>query len=415
MPNSLTDLRARSTGGHVRSVRVAVVAIVGTLGLALSAPALAADPSPSATPIGPPVEVHGRLGSTPPPDIEAFSWVIAEAESGKVLASKGANVELPMASTIKALTAYTVIPRLDPKSVYTATKRDQNVEGSHVGIVAGGTYSVNQLLTGLMLPSGNDAASALANANGGWAKTVKEMNLEAVRLGAAGTRVKNPSGLDARRQVSTAADLVTIFRAGLELPAFRKYVGMKTANFPGDPAKPGKKRKTFKVYNQDRLLMTNYPGIIGGKTGYTTRAGRTFVGAAKQGGTTLLFSFMRTGLGTEEAGRELLDWGFANVGLLNPISTLPDPKPRAETPVQVAATKAGAKPAGTTSQSESSNEVPAQANADLLTADSVGSSGQPDRLELPWLNLALASFLVLLTGLVVTRLLLLVRARNRRS
>lgn len=378
-------------------------------------PAQAADPSPSATPIGPPVSVSGQPGFSLPPDIEAVSWVLADAASGEVLASKGANVALPMASTLKALTAYTVLPRLDPTSVYKATKKDENVEGSHVGIVAGGTYTVDQLFTGLMLPSGNDAASALANANGGWPKTVAEMNAEAARLGAVSTHAKNPSGLDARGQVSSAADLVTIFRAGLQVASFRKYIGMKTATFPGRPAKSGKKRKSFKIFNQDRLLMTNYPGIVGGKTGYTTNAGRTFVGAANRSGRTLVFAFMQTGLGTEEAGRDLLNWGFANAGLLNPLATLPEPKPVTDPPVQVAAATAGSKAAGpakATAATLAAGNPQTPSESGLVNADSVGSSTQPDSVALPWLNVALAAFLVLLVAAVVTRLTLLLRGRK---
>lgn len=396
------------------SKRVLAGASASILALLSALPAQAANPSPSATPIGPPVDVSGQPGSTPPPDIEAFSWVVADAASGKILASKGANVQLPMASTLKALTAYTVLPRLDPKSTYTATKKDQNTEGSHVGIVAGGTYTVHELLTGLMLPSGNDAASALANANGGWPKTLAEMNAEAARLGAVSTNAKNPSGLDARGQVSSAADLVTIFRAGLEVDSFREYIGMKTATFPGTPPKPGKKRKSFEIYNQDRLLMTNYPGIIGGKTGYTTKAGRTFVGAATRGDTTLLFSFMRTGLGTEEAGRKLLDWAFANAGLLNPLATLPAPQPVTDAPVRVAAAKAGAKPPAPTPAPSATAPAAPESTSGLVNADSVGSSTPPDTVVLPWLNVALAAFLFLLGATVVTRLTLLLRTHKDR-
>ncbi|NQU36802.1 MAG: D-alanyl-D-alanine carboxypeptidase [Actinobacteria bacterium] len=408
-----TAARAAPRHGSSLPLRTAATAFVSALTLSIALPAQAADPSPSPTPIGPPVQVSGQPGFTPPPDIEAFSWVIADARSGKVLAAKGADVQLPMASTLKSLTALTVIPRLDPESIYTATKKDEKVEGSHVGIVAGGTYTVDQLLTGLMLPSGNDAANALANANGGLPKTIREMNAEAARLGAVSTRAKNPSGLDARGQVSTATDLVTIFRAGLAVASFRKYIGMKSANFPGKVPKPGKKRKSFKIYNQDRLLMTNYPGIIGGKTGYTTRAGRTFVGAASRGGTTLVFAFMRTGMGTEEAGQELLDWGFANAGLLNPLSTLPKPSPVTGAPVQVAAAKAGARATDPAQPGKTSGDRQTKADAGILTADPVGASGQSNSVVLPWLNVALASFLFLLVVAVVTRLTLLLRARKR--
>ncbi len=407
MPNS----RSMRFAATIAVMFGAVVA--GTVGV--SSQGSAVEPSPSRTPIGPPVQLSGKPGFTPPPELEAMAWVLADGDTGEILAAQGPDVQHPMASTLKALTAYTVIPRLLPKSEYVARKKDEKAEGSHVGVIAGRRYAVHELLTGLMLPSGNDAASALANANGGWPKTLAEMNAEAERLGALSTRAKNPSGLDARGQVSTAKDLVTIFRAGLKQPEFLKLVGMKSANFPAQKAKQYRAGKTFKIYNQDRLLMTNYPGIIGGKTGYTTNAGRTFVGAASRGGTTLLFSFMRTNLGTEEAGRELLDWGFANASLLNPIGSLPDAKPIKDPPVRVAASSGDAGNSGATvagAKERSAQTDGDQGSARYLTGADATAVSAPDELKLPWLNAAIAGFLAVLAALMAWRLLLLIRSRR---
>lgn len=347
--------------------------------------AQAKESAPPKPPPGPPVEFSGHPGSTAPPQLDAYSWVIADAESGEVLAAKGPHHRLPQASTTKALTALTVIPHLDTNATYTAVKQDEKADGSQVGIKAGSTYTIHQLLLGLMLPSGNDAASALANANGGWPKTVAEMNGEAARVGARDTSVKNPSGLDADGHVSTAFDLVTIFREGLKLPLFRQLIGTKKASFPGKLPKPGEKREVYEIANQDRLLQQGYPGIIGGKTGYTTNAGRTFVGAASRNGHTLLIAIMRTEQHLDEAGAKLLNWGFANIGKVNPVATLPT------------AGEAAPAPASSPVAAPAVNPTPA-AVPDAAAPVSASITNQPgaSSSDLPWLLIALSGFLAVL-------------------
>lgn len=265
-------------------------------------------------------------GATKFPQIAAESFVLADATTGEILAAKAAHVPHRPASTLKTLTAVTLIPRLDPGMVYTATHDDAAVEGSHVGIVPGATYKVHDLWNGLFLQSGNDAATALANANGGVGVTVQQMQQQAVELNARDTVVKNPSGLDADGQVSSAYDLALISRAGLQIRDFAIYCSRLSADFPGKmPAKPGAWRPTYKIYNQNRLLRHGYEGAIGVKTGYTTLAGRTFVGAATRDGRTLIVTLMRITEPTEQAARELLDWGFANAGRTTPVGVLVAP------------------------------------------------------------------------------------------
>lgn len=366
-----------------RATRLTLVLTLGLLALicAGSAANAKATPSPKPPP-GPPVEYSALPGATPPPELGAFSWIIADATSGEVLAAKGPHHRLPQASTTKALTALTVIPHLDPHATYVARQKDANADGSRVGIEAGATYSITDLLHGLMLPSGNDAASALANANGGWPTTIAQMNGEARRLGANDTAVQNPSGLDAPGHYSTPFDLVTIFRAGLEIPLFRQLVGTKTASFPGEMPKPGKKRSSYPISNQDRLLMKGYPGIIGGKTGYTTNAGRTFVGAATRQGHTLLIAIMRTEQHLDEAGAKLLDWGFANIGKVNSLATLPTPGDAASGNESV--------------QVNAGTDETAPVSATVTLQSSTGS-------DLPWLVIALSVFLSVLVVAAILR------------
>ena len=186
------------------------------------------------------------------------------------------------------------------------------MEGSRVGVVPDATYTVHQLFQGMFLMSGNDAASALANADGGRRQTVARMNATAKGLGALDTTVRNPSGLDAPGQYTSAYDLALFARAGLARQDFRDYVTTVRARFPGKMPKHGKTRKTFAIYTQDRLLL-NYRGAIGVKTGWTTKARGTFVGAATRNGHTLVATVLHTGFSSWKESRALLAWGFANL------------------------------------------------------------------------------------------------------
>jgi D-alanyl-D-alanine carboxypeptidase (penicillin-binding protein 5/6) len=249
-----------------------------------------------------------------PPVVMAKSWLVVDLTTGSILAAKRPHRQLPPASTLKTLTAVTLLPRLDKSAEYRVQWEDAAVEGSAVGIVPGATYTIDDLFYGLMLPSGNDAAHALASAAGGMRSTVRMMRQEAQRLGAADTVVRNPSGLDAPGQLTSAYDLALIAKAGLARRDFRRYVSTITTAFPAEmPKRPGKKRTTYQIYNQNPLLLDGYRGVVGVKTGYTTLAGRTFVGAASRNGHLLVVTIMDTAESTELAAERLLGWGFAHV------------------------------------------------------------------------------------------------------
>jgi D-alanyl-D-alanine carboxypeptidase (penicillin-binding protein 5/6) len=260
-------------------------------------------------------------GAKPLPKLTATSFLLADLDTGEVLAASNPHGRLRPASTLKVLTALTLLPRLAPDTVYTAQSADANAEGSRVGIVPNATYTVRQLFQGMFLMSGNDAAAALANAAGGQRQTVAAMNATAKGLGALDTTVQNPSGLDAPGQYTSAYDLALFARAGLARQDFRDYdTTVKTA-FPGKMPKKGKTRKSFQIYTQDRLLL-NYPGAIGVKTGWTTKARGTFVGAATRGGHTLVATVMHTKFSSWEESRALLEWGFANIAKARPVGSL---------------------------------------------------------------------------------------------
>jgi D-alanyl-D-alanine carboxypeptidase (penicillin-binding protein 5/6) len=331
------DRAARS--GLAMLVAVTTASAMATTVLFSAAPATAAPTAPPAAgaaavtqlgPIGGPAlasiaPVAGRgVGAAGVPKVSAATWVLAEAETGRVLAARGAHVQRPPASTLKTLTALTLIPRLGPADTYRVVDADVRVSGSKVGLMVGKDYTHEQLFTALFLPSGNDAAAALARSNGGLSQTQAQMNEVARSLQANDTVVKNPSGLDADGQLSSAYDLALVARAGLQDDEFRRYASTTRAKFPGKSLGGGK-RAMYEIQNQNPLLGS-YSGAIGIKTGFTTKAGRTFVGAAERNGRTLIVVMMGIGQPTKLAASQLLDWGFANADLITaPVGQLVDP------------------------------------------------------------------------------------------
>ena len=264
----------------------------------------------------------GRADGATPPIVLAKAWLVADADTGEVLAAKNEHERLRPASTLKTLTAVTLLPQLNKDDVYKVSWNDAATVGSAVGIVPGATYTIDQLFYGMLLPSGNDAASALASAAGGRHKTVAMMNDEAARLGADDTTAVNPTGLDANGQYTSAFDLAVFGRAGLQREDFCHYVGTTDTSFPAEMPKKGKKRKSFMIYNQNPLLMDGYRGTLGVKTGYTTLAGATYVGAVERGGHTYIVTLMGLAEPTEGAAERLFNWTFQNADQLKPLDNL---------------------------------------------------------------------------------------------
>lgn len=259
-------------------------------------------------------------GADPLPDVWAKTWIIADADTGEVLAHKGAHVQRAPASTLKTLTALTVLPQTSPDDTYVATRQAANTYGSRVGLKPGKTYTLDQLWNAVFLPSANDAAIAVAEANGGVRKTVRQMNDVAQSLGALDTVAKNTNGLDAPGQLSSAYDLALIAREGLKRDDFSAYARTVKAQFPNVK---GKGKHT--IYTTNRMLLHGWRGAIGVKTGFTSQAGRTFVGAAERKGRTLIVSLMGITESTEAAATKLLSWGFKNADKVAPVGTLVAP------------------------------------------------------------------------------------------
>ncbi len=311
-----------------------VIALLGAM-VALSSPALAEQsPAPGSTPSGQSAQIApaqavggdqlaltGKQvnlgpGATPLPDIWASSWVLADATTGDILASKGAHKLRAPASTLKTLTALTLLPRLPLDGTYVGRQSDVVPGTAMAGVKPGVTYTNEQLFYGMMLPSGNDAARALAHSNGGIKGTVAQMNEVAASIGALDTFAKTPNGLDKKGQRSSAFDLALIATHGLRLPEFATIVRTEKAPFPSEGG------GTHPIYTNNHLLLGGYKGCIGVKTGFTSKAGRTFIGAATRKGRTLVVALMGIKSGSAQAAAAALTWGFKNYGKVTPVGTL---------------------------------------------------------------------------------------------
>ncbi len=231
-------------------------------------------------------------------------------DTGQVLAARDEYGQFAPASTIKVLLALTVLDELPLDATVVANEADTKVECNCAGVDPGKVYTARQLLEALLLVSGNDAANTLATMLGGNDVAVMKMNGKAALLGAYGTNAGSPSGLDGPGidMWSSPHDLALIFRAAMANPVFAQITAQPTAVFP---TKTGDKV----LVNQDELLK-RYPGAIGGKTGFTDIARKTFVGAADRGDRRLVIALM---FGMDKEGgptywdqaASLLDWGFA--------------------------------------------------------------------------------------------------------
>ena len=292
------------------------------MGLATEDPA-PAQTSTAADAASPSPVIQAADGATRLPGIATQSWVLADMDTGEILAMQDAERPMRPASTLKLLTALTVAPRLAPEQPYRAVKADETAEGNRVVLYAGLEYKVANLLHAALLPSANDAAEALARANGGIGITVEQMQAEAARLGATNTTVRNPSGLDADGQFTTALDLATIGRAAFANPEIVSYLQLRTVDFPGKKAATG--RVIYPIYNHNRMVINRFDGVLGGKSGYTSLARRTMVAAAERDGRRLIVTLLNIGGNTYTTPGVLLDWGFANADKLSPVGKLPEP------------------------------------------------------------------------------------------
>ncbi|WP_395368892.1 D-alanyl-D-alanine carboxypeptidase family protein [Streptomyces tubercidicus] len=341
------------------SVRVVTAATVCAAGLwAVPGPAAAADgPNgiddlrPGAHAAEPPAHAAGpadaenrldrrgvqflpRPDVPEPPEVTALSWMVTDMASGKVLAARDVHRPLPPASTLKTLFAVTVLPKFSQGEVHTVSLADlAGIEAgsSLAGLKEDMPYRVADLWRGVFLSSGSDAVHTLAGMNGGWGKTIDDMQETARRLGARDTRVASADGFDTPGQVSSAYDLSLFGQAGLTNRDFAHFAATKRAELPQDGGPDA-----FTIQNTNRLLVGShgvrpYDGLIGVKNGYTTHAGNTLIAAARRDGRTLLVTLMNPQSGGRNAvyeeARALLDWGFAAAPRAAAVGVLPAMEP----------------------------------------------------------------------------------------
>ncbi len=286
-------------------------------------------------------------GVPAPPDTAHASYLVADFDTGAVLAAKNPHARFYPASTLKALTALVVIPALPEDQVVIGADEDTRAEGTRVGMTVGGSYTVGDLLNGLILISGNDTAYALGRAYGGRPKLIAAMNSTARELGAWDTTAVDPSGLDAPGQHSSAYDLALIGRAVMGLAGYRSRAVLPATSFPGGlvpasaPAvRTGSATKpsaelvpgpAFQIDNHNQLLGV-YPGVLGVKNGHTTLARNTYIGLVRVGGRTLLVTTMGSPEPQAPSTAALLDWAFAYAGRLRPVGSLVAPGTAAQPP-----------------------------------------------------------------------------------
>lgn len=255
-------------------------------------------------------DVAQPFGSVPVPAGPAPNWLIADLDSGQVLAEQNGYAATPPASTIKVLLALVVLDELNLDDTVVASPADVQVECNCVGVKPGHTYTARQLLEGLLLVSGNDAANTLADMLGGPQAAVAKMNAKAGAVGATATHASTPSGLDGPGGpgATTPHDLAAIFRAAMANPVFAEITARPSAMFPTEAGERP-------IVNMNELLA-RYPGAFGGKTGFTDAARKTYVGAAARDGRRLVVAMMyglihEGGPNYWDQAGALLDWGFA--------------------------------------------------------------------------------------------------------
>lgn len=238
-----------------------------------------------------------------PPRDSAKAMILYQPDSDTVLISHDEDQPMLIASTTKLMTALLAAESGDVSRTVKIDPACTAVEGSSMYLVAGEEYTVNELLTGLMLSSGNDAALALAIAAAGSERAfVERMNERAGELGLKNTHFDNPHGLDSDGQVSTARDLALLMAAAVKDPAVSAVMGLKTARI-----------HSLNYVNHNKLLWS-CQGVCAGKTGYTKAAGRCLVSLCRRDGMELICVTLSDKDDWEDH-RALYDWGYANFAL----------------------------------------------------------------------------------------------------
>ncbi len=244
---------------------------------------------------------EGRL--KPGVSISAKAAILIDAATGEVLFEKEADVPLPPASTTKVMTALIALEQKPLNTVMPVSENASLAPPCKINVRTHEQWPLDDLLYSILLKSANDASIVIAEGTAGSVEKFADlMNRKAAAIGARHTNFVNPHGLDEKSHYTTARDLALIFQHASRQPVFREIAATKTASITS-PAS-----RTVFLKNHNRLLGT-YPGMLYGKSGYTSKAKRCFVGEASRGGRELIVCVLGSRNHFRDAGR-LLDYGF---------------------------------------------------------------------------------------------------------
>jgi serine-type D-Ala-D-Ala carboxypeptidase (penicillin-binding protein 5/6) len=304
----------RGHGSHTASratARVAQAPTLSPIGLPLAKPALAL--AGVATPVKDPVRIAFH---TPP-----RAGMLFNLSTGQVLWERNPYLRVPIASLTKMMTALLTVQSAPPDALVLITPQAIDTSGSKVGVLPLGRHvRLESMLYGLLLPSGNDAAEALAQRVAGSAKAfVARMNSEAAQLGMGCTRYSSPSGFYDAGNFSCAADLAVLAHVDMAQPRIARVTHTYAAVLPF-PIKGGK----LYIYNNNPLLIYKYPGTTGLKTGWTEAAGRCLVATAERGGVRLGVVLLNSNAPATQAS-QLLNRAFEHVYRLPAVAQPPIP------------------------------------------------------------------------------------------
>jgi D-alanyl-D-alanine carboxypeptidase len=251
-------------------------------------------PAPSAEPPVP--------AGAPPPAVSAAAAVVLDDKSGEVLFEKAGDQQLAIASLTKIATAVVALEEGDLDSVATVDVDSRTMTTSTLmGLLPGDRFTLRDLLYGLMLPSGNDAALAIARqVSGSDAAFVEEMNALAARLGLEKTHFANPHGLRATGHISSARDVAALSRYAMSVPGFAEIVAT--------PSWTARGSRTISFSNINPFIF-DYAGGDGLKTGFTRQAGPTIAASATREGHRLYLVLLNAPARDQDA-RVLMDWAF---------------------------------------------------------------------------------------------------------
>jgi D-alanyl-D-alanine carboxypeptidase (penicillin-binding protein 5/6) len=218
--------------------------------------------------------------------IHSRAAITIDASTGEILFSKNPNHRLPPASTTKLMTAIVVMENANPSDIVTISKNASQTAPSKAGFKEGDRVSIEGLLYAALLESANDAAVALAEAIAGSEKRFSfVMNRKALSIGARNTKFINSNGLPGPGQYTSALDLSKILNCALKIPKLREIIGTPEAQITTEAG------RIFFLRSTDKLLWSDEK-VIGGKTGYTRKAGHCFVGAAQSEAKTILVAVL---------------------------------------------------------------------------------------------------------------------------